>query len=384
MIFLYILYILLGFYSLFLLFIFIGTFRTKMCKYSSLFNDIAVIVAAHNEEMDIANLLDSLSLQDYPKDKYEVIIVNDRSRDNTEKIIKRYSEKYNNIKYLRIDKDDKNLVGKKNALTKGIEQSNGNILLFTDADCVPGKNWLKSINNHFNLGFDVVVGYSPLVSYNKKTVFQKFVFLLKRLERLSIFSISAGTIGWNWGVTASGQNFSYRRKAFEGVNGFSRIGHIPSGDDDLFLQKISKSSRYKITFATDSDSFVPALYRKNAVEQYNYEKRRASKWRYYPAKIKVFSALIFVFYLLLLISFVMAIFSSFSWNSFLGVFIVKVIFDFLIVLKGAILFSENRLLWIFPLAEIIYIPYFLIFGLLGTFTRYKWCESKMRGKNSAD
>ncbi len=372
MIFLYGLYILLGFYSLFLLFISIGIFRIKNCKDSSFFNDISVIVAAHNEEKDIANLLDSLSFQEYPKDKYEVIIVNDRSTDNTEEIIKKYSEKYNNIKHLKINNEDKNLVGKKNALTKCIEQSNGNILLFTDADCVPGKNWLKSINNHFNLGFDVVVGYSSLVSYSKKTVFQKFIFLLKRLERLSIFSISAGTIGWNWGVTATGRNFAYRKRVFEELNGFSGIGHIPSGDDDLFLQKISKSKLYKISFAIGPDSFVPSIDRKDAKEQYNQEKRRASKWIYYPLNIKIFSALIFVFYLFLLISFVMAIFSSFSWNSFLCIFIVKVIFDFLIVIKGAILFRENRLLWIFPLAEIFYIPYFLIFGLLGTFTRYRW------------
>ena len=372
MIFLYGLYILLGFYSLFLLFIFIGIFRIKNCKDSLFFNDISVIVAAHNEEKDIANLLDFLSFQEYPKDKYEVIIINDRSRDNTEGIIKKYSEKYNNIKYLKIDKEDKNLVGKKNALTKGIEQSNGNILLFTDADCVPGKNWLKSINNQFNLGFDVVVGYSPLVSYNTKTIFQKFVFLLKRLERLSIFSISAGTIGWNWGVTATGRNFAYRKRVFKELNGFSGIGHIPSGDDDLFLQKISKSKKYKISFAKDKKSFVNSVERKSAKEQINQEKRRASKWIYYPLNIKIYLALIFVFYLFLFISFVMAIFSSFSWNSFLGIFIIKVIFDFLIVIKGAILFRENRLLWIFPLAEIFYIPYFLIFGILGTFTRYRW------------
>ena len=372
MIFLYGLYILLGFYSLFLLFIFIGIFRIKNCKDSSFFNDISVIVAAHNEEKDIANLLDSLSFQEYPKDKYEVIIINDRSRDNTEGIIKKYSEKYNNIKYLKIDKGDKNLVGKKNALTKGIEQSNGNILLFTDADCVPGKNWLKSMNNQFNLGFDVVVGYSPLVSYNTKTIFQKFVFNLKRLERLSIFAISAGTIGWNWGVTATGRNFAYRKRVFKELNGFSGIGHIPSGDDDLFLQKISKSKKYKISFAKDKKSFVNSVERKNAKEQINQEKRRASKWIYYPLNIKIYLALIFVFYLFLFISFVMAIFSSFSWNSFLGIFIVKIIFDFLIVIKGAILFRENRLLWIFPLAEIFYIPYFLIFGILGTFTRYRW------------
>lgn len=372
MIFLYILYLLLGLYFIFLIFILIGTFRLKQPEKSSIYNNISVIIAARNEEDNIASLMESLVNQNYPEDKYEIITISDSSTDRTDYILKEYSKKYKNIHYFRIEQEDKNLIGKKNALTKGIENSKGDILLFTDADCLPGKNWIKSINQKFNEDFDAVVGYSPLISDKKRSLWKELISTLRKLERLSIFTISAGTIGWNWGVTATGRNFAYKRKVFDKLNGFSGTGHIPSGDDDLFLQKISKSKLYKISFAIGRDSFVPSIDRKNAKEQYNQEIRRASKWRFYPTTIKLFSALIFLFYLLLFVAFIFATFSIITWEKFLFIFIVKILIDFFIVFRGAILFKEKRLLLIFPLAEVFYIPYFLIFGLLGIMTKYKW------------
>lgn len=377
MIFIVLLIILLIFYIGFLLFILIGTFRIYKVKNNhSAFNNISVIIAARNEEDNIVSLMKSLINQNYPENKYEIIAVSDRSTDKTDFILKEYSMKYNNINYLRVDEEDKNLIGKKNALTKGIEKSNGDILLFTDADCVPGINWIRSINQYFNNNFDVVVGYSPLLS-DKKGIFQKMVFLLKKLERLSIFTISAGTIGWNWGVTATGRNFAYRRFVFDEINGFSGIGLIPSGDDDLFLQKISKTKKYKITFAMNLDTHIPSLETKNTIEQYNLEKRRASKWRYYPPKIKIFSAIIFLFYLLMSGLFILSIFSIFPWEKFLLIFILKIFIDFLVILRGAVLFKEVKLLSVFPLAELFYIPYFLFFGIMGSFTRYIWGKKQL-------
>ena len=382
MFFLTILIVLLVFYALFLTYIFCGTFKLFYKKEkATLFNQISIVVAARNEEKNISILMDSLLNQNYPIEKFEIVIVSDRSKDKTNSISSEYSQEYDNVRFFKIEKNQENLVGKKAALTKGIENAKNEILLFTDADCSPSKNWLKSMNSYFNQKFDVVVGYSPLKS-NPTGILQKILFSLKKLERLSIFTISAGTIGWNWGVTATGRNFAYRKKIFQELNGFSKFGNIPSGDDDLFLQRISKSKKYKINFALNPDSFVTAKERKNAKEQINQEKRRASKWRFYPIEIKMFSALIFLFYMLLFSGFVLGLFSIFSLQKFLFMFVIKTVFDFLIIMRGAVLFKEKKLLFAFPFAEIIYIPYFLLFGILGTFSKYKWRESNQFTKNN--
>lgn len=361
------------FYILFLLFVLLGTFQLQQPSEDEPEQPryISVIIAARNEEENIASLLECLIQQAYPKDKHEIIVVSDRSTDKTDSIIEEYLKENENIRYLRVDYEEKGLIGKKNALNKAIEHAQGEILLFTDADCLPGKNWLKTVNRQFSKGYDVVVGHSPLI-LPKKKFWHRLSSSIKELERLSIFTVSAGTIGWNWGVTATGRNFAYRRKVFNEVGGYEGIGTIPSGDDDLFLQKVSRSKKYRIVFSLCPDSFVPSVERKGLRAQYNQEKRRGSKWRFYPPLIKIFSGLVFLFYLGLFVAFILAIFSLFSWSVFLTIFLIKVIMDFLVVWRGAAMFKEKKLLAVFPLAEIIYIPYFLFFAIMGTITRYQW------------
>jgi len=372
MIFFYILYGLTALYSLFLLFLIVGTFRVNRSISSVKKNhNISVIVAARNEEKHLSALLNYLLKQEYPQDKFEIIIVNDRSTDKTDYILNNFSRKYPQIKYISIQDELPELIGKKRALTEGIKQAQGEVLLFTDADCRPGKFWLRSMNRVFSRGFDVVVGYSPL-KCQSKGFGKRIICVLKKLERLAIFTLSAGSIGWNWGITATGRNFAYKKKVFESINGFGEIGHIPSGDDDLFLQKISKSHSYKIGFATHPDSYVPSIEEKSHSQTFQQEKRRGSKWRYYPVLIKSVSLMAFIFLLLLLITFVLALAGVVTWRSFLIVFLVKSLLDFLILLRGATIFREYISLLVFPFVEVLYAPYFIIFGLLGTLSKYKW------------
>ncbi|MBC8382781.1 MAG: glycosyltransferase [Candidatus Cloacimonetes bacterium] len=372
MIFFYILYALAGLYCLFLLFLIIGTFRINRTISSERKNHfISVVVAARNEDKHLSALLNDLLQQEYPQDKSEIIIVNDRSTDKTDYILNNFSQKYPQIKYINITDELPELIGKKRALTEGINHAQGEVLLFTDADCRPGKLWLSAMNEVFSRGFDVVVGYSPLKCKNK-SFGRRIISILKRLERLAMFTFSAGSIGWNWGITATGRNFAYKKKVFESINGFDGIGHIPSGDDDLFLQKISKSHSFKIGFATHLESYVPSIEEKSHSQTFQQEKRRGSKWRYYPALIKCVSLVAFIFLLLILITFIFALTGVVTWNFFLIVFLAKSFFDLLILLRGAMIFREYISLLVFPFVEVLYAPYFVIFGLLGTFGKYKW------------
>ncbi len=372
MIFFSVLYGLTALYCLFLLFLIVGTFRVNGKISSRKKNHfISVIIAARNEAKHLSSLLKNLLKQEYPQDKYEIIIVNDRSTDKTEYILENFSKKYSRIKYISIKDEIPGLVGKKRALTEGINNAQGEILLFTDADCRPGKFWLSSMNKVFSRGFDVVVGYSPLVCKNKGFM-KKLICMLKKLERLAMFTLSAGSIGWNWGITATGRNFAYKKNVFESLGGFEGIGHIPSGDDDLFLQKISKSHSHKLGFATHAESFMPSIEQKSGSQTFQQEKRRGSKWRYYPALIKFVSLLAFIFLFSLVVFFILACTSILPWRVFLIAFLSKSAFDLLILLRGTTIFREYGSLLVFPFVEVLYAPYFVVFGLLGTFGKYKW------------
>ena len=106
------------------------------------------------KKKNIPNLLNSLFNQSYNFECYEIIIINDRSDDNTENIISNY--KNHNVKLINIDKTPLGWSNKKWALNSGIKQAQGEIILQTDADCIPNEFWIETMVNAFaenNVGF---------------------------------------------------------------------------------------------------------------------------------------------------------------------------------------------------------------------------------------
>jgi poly-beta-1,6-N-acetyl-D-glucosamine synthase len=327
---------------------------------------ISIIVAARNEEENIPTLLALLSKQNYPSDRYEVIISSDRSEDDTEKSVSEFALNHDNFRILSINLDQDG--GKKRALASGIDAARFELLAFTDADCLPHQNWLQEINSHFCEDIDFIAGYSPLVP-DKDNLIAK----LKNLERISIFAVSAGSIGWNYGLTCVARNMAYRKTLYNRVDGFKGIEHIPSGDDDLMLQRMSPFIR-KMTFMFSKDSFVPANEKKDISGQINLETRRASKWKLYPSPIKIMTGLVFLFYLSLLWLLALTLTGHLDLRVFLAVVVVKMWAEFLLLFVFCVRIKSYKLLPLFPLAELLHLPYFIFFALKGTFGGYKWKE----------
>ncbi len=330
-------------------------------------NNISIIVAARNEEKHLPNLLDSLISQNYQKENYEIVVVDDRSEDNTAAIVKKYQSKNCNITLLQVKNESKHLLGKKGALDKGIRSAKYDILSFTDADCVPTRNWLAQINRHFTGDTDVVAGYS-FIHY--KNSFFKF---LKNLERSSLFAVIAGSFGWNLGITITAGNMAYRKELFYKVGGFGDIGKIRSGDDDLLIQKMGKFAR-RMKFMFHPDSVINTGRDSTTSSQINQETRRGSKWRYYPASIKIMTLFIFIYYFIFTGSILLFLFAYLSTTLFIIILFLKLIPEFLLITLFLARIKRLRLMWVFPIAELIYIPYFVFFGLKGTFGKYKWKE----------
>src|ERR1035437_8188800 len=105
---------------------------------------VSIVVACRNEQKNLPALLNSIALQNYPEYLFEVIIVNDRSTDNTFEIAAGFTG-ISNIHTLN-NKGE----GKKHALRTGIKSTKGNLIITTDADCRKGKNWIRTIEAYFN------------------------------------------------------------------------------------------------------------------------------------------------------------------------------------------------------------------------------------------
>ena len=149
----YLLLIFTATYLLFTLFIISGLFKHNILPISNSVTlpFVSVIIAARNEESNLPSLINDLIKQEYPLGKFEIIIINDRSHDSTQKILDEASENYSFIKSIKIDKQSKQMTPKKYAIDLGIKESKGEIIIATDADCRVGSLWIASMTYSLSL-----------------------------------------------------------------------------------------------------------------------------------------------------------------------------------------------------------------------------------------
>ena len=169
-------YIAMFFFGIFFIVIFIITHRRyykllykspPLTKYPY----VSFLVPAYNEEKSLEDTINSLIEIEYPKDKKEIIIINDGSKDNTLKIAKSLAKKYHQIKVL--DKDNS---GKADSLNKAIKIARGELIAVTDADSAPEKDSLIKMIGHFEEKRVAAVTSRVLVK-NKENWLEKFQVL---------------------------------------------------------------------------------------------------------------------------------------------------------------------------------------------------------------
>lgn len=357
-------------YSLLVCGLFIGVLKVRKAQERKTNELVSVIVAARNEAQNLPLLIDSLKNQTYKN--FEVIIVNDRSEDRTLEILINSAKDFEKLKFISVDSKSE-MAPKKNALNLGILESKGEILLFTDADCIPEKDWIEKTLNYFTEKVGFVTGYSPSKG---KGIFS----LLAELDTLTLACVNAGTIALGFPMTCSGRNLAYRKKVFEEVGGFGKIANFISGDDDLFLHLVRDLTNWEIVFCPESSVLTspPSSFK----AFFNQRIRHASKGKSYTLKTKILLASVYLLNLFLFLSPIFWILEFVKLEAILGILFTKTFVEFLVIFWGISKWKSWKLIPIFPLMELLHIPYVTILGLLGQFLNFEWKEQKFAAKNS--
>jgi cellulose synthase/poly-beta-1,6-N-acetylglucosamine synthase-like glycosyltransferase len=358
------------FYFILSIWLIAGIRKLRFQKSSTItkqFRIVSIIVAARNEEVTIKQCIEKCVTQDYPLDKFEVIVVNDRSEDATAQIVEKISTVHTNVRLINISElpEEYSKSGKKHALQKGIENSKGEIILLTDADCLPSTGWIKSIVQRFEEEVGVVVGHSPIKGNG-------FINRLVQLDNLSIIAVGAGGIGGGYPILSVGRNFAYRRNVFDEIDGFEKIKDFSSGDDDLLLMLVRKHTKWKIGFVSDPESFVYTLPPTSLTDAIKQRMRWASKGLHYTIPMTLSLVMVFLYNLFLFVTIPLFFMNLFQSAVPIYSLIIKTITDFIIIYQAARLLNESRLIKYFPLAALVHIPYLLFFGLYGTFGKVQW------------
>ena len=356
-------------YLLILLYLTIGIIRTKT-EQTDEQPFVSVIVTAHNESQNIATCLNSILKQDYPHDKMEIIIVNDRSEDDTGLIVDTYEMDYTMIRVITITASKPGLSPKKYALNQAISSSIGEIIATTDADCMPHASWLTTLVANFTPETGMVVGLAPL----RPTSW--WMSPLMCLDALMASLAAYGSLGWKHPVAATGRNIAYRKITFDEVHGFSGLMHILSGDDILLVQKVSEKTDWVIRFQPDSDALVPSYAPGGWAQFITQRKRHIFTSKYFPLSIKIGFSLLFLSKLFTFIVFILLLFTfkvSYPPNIlFISSYLLTLSLFYSISSKT----GQSHLLIFYPLWELYYLLNHIIIGPLGLLGKVKWGTRK--------
>ena len=225
---------------------------------------VSVIVCARDEYHNLKENLPLLLAQDYSQ--FEVVVVNHGSEDETNYLLRDLAEVHKNLKIVNVPQDLNFFTGKKFPLSIGIKSASYEILLFTDADCVPASNqWLRRMAANFTEGTEIVLGYG---AYSKS---KSLLNLLIRFDTTRIAMNYLGFARAGMPYMGVGRNMAYRKSLFYRQNGFISHYRIQSGDDDLFINKAATGRNTRIEIQVEALTISKP---KTSLDQWIRQKRR--------------------------------------------------------------------------------------------------------------
>lgn len=332
--------------------LFYGLLRSIRLKKRNLSEDeypeVSIIVAARNEESVIEDCIISLVNLDYPKNKMEIILVNDRSEDRTGNIMREYQRNYSFITVLNVVSqrrtESRNLRGKANALNQAIKNATGDIIFTTDADIRVKPTWAKELVSYYTENTGVVSSYSIISPKN-------FFGGIQSLDWLYLLTIACSSFGLNSPISCVGNNMSYRKKAYEEAGGYENLKFSVT-EDFLLLQTIRKKTKWSARFPLDEKVMNHTLPCFTLKELYRQKKRWASGGLDSISAGLIIAPFSWIVSTMFLFGWII-----FSLESYLLFITIKIVLDLSFIILPLIKFKQIRSLIYFLPFQIYYAAY---------------------------
>ncbi len=335
---------------------------------------VSVIIAARNEAENIGLCLQSLADQHYPRNRFEVLVVDDYSTDQTAAIVEEFIKQNPEVNLHLFRQTGRQ--GKKAAIALALEQARGVYILTTDADCEVTPGWIAAMVSVMESRQAVFVS-GPVTFKNTDGIFRQ----LQDLEFISLVASGAGSIGAGFPLMCNGANMGFSLKAYRSLQGDALRNQTVSGDDVfLMLSMLNRFGSDKIAFARCRDALVftgPAGTPGDFINQRLRWTSKSMAYRYPPL---ILSALmVFLMNALLVFSLIAGLFVPRFLLWFLLILLVKTLAD-LPLLAGFIRFTRKHgLLWLIIPAEPLVAFYTTLVALAGQIMPVRWKGRRFRG-----
>jgi cellulose synthase/poly-beta-1,6-N-acetylglucosamine synthase-like glycosyltransferase len=274
-------------------------------------------------------------------------------------------QNYRNVRCVSLSEDQQ---GKKAAITEGIKNANGKLIITSDADCTMNEDWLSSIVSFYKEHSPKMI-VAPVILKNESG----FQQIMQSQEMTVLTASACGSIFWNRPILCSGANLAYEKEVFFSVNGFEGVDKTSTGDDVFLMMKVHKKFPGQIRYIRSNEGTVftdPARLSADAIRQ---RKRWVSKsFSYGASHISWIAALVFLTNFLILISGILSVINLKFVLALIISFSAKCLVDFMLLYIASSFFEKRVNPIVFALASFVYPVYVSLIGLISPFTNYSW------------
>ena len=320
---------------------------------------VSIVVCARNELDNLRRLLPLLLKQDYPA-AFEIVLIDDRSHDDTYLYAQQLAQYYpSTVRLVTVARTPDGFAPKKYALTLGIKAARYPRLLFTDADCVPATNqWLRLMQRGFaqNGGADVVLGFSAYAAA------PGFLNQLIRYETL-LTAAQYLSFAWRgWPYMGVGRNLAYTRACFTATKGFASHIRQLSGDDDLLVQDAVRRGQ-RVAVVADSGAHTLSEPTETWRAWWRQKRRHLSAGRAYrlPDRLRIGTFVLAntLFYL----TTVVLVFSPNNWVPLAVVWVLRTLFVGAVYARLSRRLDQPVNVGLLPVLDAVYFIQYLALGI---------------------
>lgn len=320
---------------------------------------VSVLVPVRNEAAYLADCLAGLLGQSYPTGRYEIIVVDDHSTDNTARIIESYAS--DRLLQVSLSKHSSALAGKKAALAHGVQQARGSLIVTTDGDCRHPREWLSTLVAYHLHHPEALLTASVLPEPSSR-----FLDRFQALDLIGYMVLTGGMANWGRPILANGANMAFPRSLYDRLGGYEAHLHRSSGDDVFFLESARRSGTPVVFIPGRSatvTTFPELSWRAFLLQRLRWAGKSDS---YTQWELPVLQGGIFCFCWTILLS----PFFFFPQGIFVGLaaWLLKSMVDFRLLYAGCAHYGHRRWMQSFWASQLVH-PLYLI--LVGTTTLFR-------------
>ena len=317
-------------------------FRSKKNKTNTSEIPISVIIYTKNQAEKFLTFLPSILEQEYYK--FEIVLINNASSDNTSVLLESYAKKHAHIKVINVENNEAFWGSKKYALTLGIKTAQYPNLLFTDTNCtLVSKHWISEMSKKFTTNKTIILGYKKYQKENSlSNIFIRYENLLKAIKCFGFTKLGSPFM-------AFGNNFGYQKSEFFKVKGFINHMKTNAGEADLFIK--DAANKENTTFCISEKSFIKTAIPTSFSKWFAANKEEIVITKKYKFKhrflLKFFTFSKILFYVLATV-----LFFVYPYQIILPIVLAYFLLQYIIIGISAKKLKEPQIIFFLPFLEI--------------------------------